>query len=508
MNKYTSYVAAKNGINCPVSGTHFFHSKYDPVHDGELFSEQFTGIVQFMIVYGIAGGYHIAALRRRFPQAKIIAIECNTESISFLVSNPTVHTLFQDTNCIFATPETIADELLRNYIPTLHGTITIAELRSWTSFFQEEFHEAQKKVTSALEQIAADYSVQCHFGGIWQRNILMNLALAAKIPYCNAPNFDTKKIAAIIAAGPSLDKTAATLVNNRDTYFIIATDTAFGALLKRNITADAVISIDGQNISHYHFMHTLSPHTLFVFDLCANPAAVRFVQKAGAPVCFVETGHPLSVYASYYANSAHIPVFPHLETGSGTVTIAAADFARISGYTRLEFFGADFSYTDGKAYTNGTYLEARNFEKATRIKTSETNYDALMFRTPLSETGSASTKTTAILKSYSTSLSSFLKRNSFSHLRKNYYSSCINQYQQHISKERFNSLFFLNRYRSLDIRIFDEKLSILLQIPEILTIIPFLTHLKSSEWMNGNYFSDRELLKLAYTKTLRYTERL
>ena len=123
-----------------------------------------------------------------------------------------------------------------------------------------------------LKAISRDYSVQAHFGKIWMRNILLNLSSFSANPEIHC---DTHRTAAVIAAGPSLDQTAGMLAAKRDSYYIISTDTAYGSLLRRGLTPDAVVSVDGQHISTTHF---------FPCPERADDAAARFSFLISAPM--------------------------------------------------------------------------------------------------------------------------------------------------------------------------------------------------------------------------------
>ena len=58
-------------------------------------------------------------------------------------------------------------------------------------------------VQEKIDSLSADFSVQSHFGKIWQRNILVNTRfLDGTFP----DRINPEKTAAIVAAGPSLDR--------------------------------------------------------------------------------------------------------------------------------------------------------------------------------------------------------------------------------------------------------------------------------------------------------------
>ena len=130
--------------------------------------------------------------------------------------------------------------------------------------------------------------------------------------------------------------------------------------MRSKIVPDAVVSIDGQNISYAHFLHQAQKNkTVFAFDLCANSIPAKKISVQKNKILFFESGHPLSVLASRFNGTNFI----HLNSGSGTVTIAATDLVFFLGFEKIEFFGADFAYLNGKPYAKGTYLDDIFYKK-------------------------------------------------------------------------------------------------------------------------------------------------
>lgn len=485
---YTETTESKDGRTIPLIEKNALHSKYNPEREAQSFAAQFKK-GGFFVVLGIAGGYHISALLQAHPQSKVVAVEAEKADIEFLKRIPEVEKLGNDKRVRFASEESIENAITESYKPALHGDMTICALRSWENIFKERKEAIFGKIKDALKKVSADYSVQSHFGKIWQKNIFENLKSASESNTDikkTISGIPSKKTAAIIAAGPTLDKTVEKIRKDRVSYFVIATDTAFSALEERKIEADCVVSVDGQSVSHAHFMHAIDNDTIFVFDLCANSSAARKVVEAGGKAIFTESGHPLARYASTYTGRR---AFQVIETGSGTVTIAAADFAIKTGFTHLEFFGADFSYVDGLPYAKGTYLDRIYRSDETMLDNFETRFDKLMFRTELKKTGKRKF-TTEILESYSESMESFLKNRGFKRIEngetKIFTAGKSAKAEWNFSD--FDYRKFVEFYRSKMKNMPEED------SPEMMTILPLAAHMKSPI--------------LAHAKSLEYTEKL
>ncbi|MBO4404749.1 MAG: motility associated factor glycosyltransferase family protein [Treponema sp.] len=406
-------VKSRNGEDIPVfKNQHPMHSKYNPSAEAEIFSQSLKS--GFIIIGGIGGGFHIETAVKKFPEAFFVCVEADIESLEYSVKLNGNSELQKKENVIFTTVQNLENIILSNYLPQIYENLSLGFNRTWETENKETAFVINETVKTALKKIKADYSVQSHFARQWQKNIMQN----AEREF-SALNLDSEltKTCAVIAAGPSLEKDLARLKEKKASFFILSTDTAYGTLLKNNIFPDAVISTDCQHVSctHFYSMHsTEEKKTLFIFDLSSPPCAVRQVLKKRHPIFFFQSGHPLS--RMLFSEKEMLS----LSSGSGTVTVAAADFAFKAGFSSIEFFGADFSYSFEKPYARGTYLEPAFFKESYRLENVETKYSALMYRTELynqkENEFSRYTKgfpTSEILDSYRKSLLDFLEKNGF-----------------------------------------------------------------------------------------------
>ena len=147
-----------------------------------------------------------------------------------------------------------------------------------------------------------------------------------------------------------------------------------------------------------------------------------------------------------------------IESGAGTVTIAAADWAKSCGFQKLKFFGADFSYNFGKPYTKGTYLEKQFFSKSNRLISAEEKHIALMFRTELEKIqGQKSSFTTEVLKRYKKSLEEWAEKNSFKFKNGIYISEKKNRNRKFQYKKQFQLFRFSQRVYKQNKRTFKKS---------------------------------------------------
>ena len=507
---FSSIIPAKNGSPVPLfQNGKSMHSRYDPEKEAEQYAARMDE-AGFFIVAGAGGGYFIRALKKRFPRSFILAAENSQSDIDFLMKIPVFNNLSGDETVRIVPTEKISDTMLRFYVPAFYGSFSIIETPAWASENKIGIEAFRMQTTSAARAIAADYSAQAHFGKIWQRNIIANLAqIGAQSAPARSVQNDTSfaapigKTALIAAAGPSLDTAVSLIEKKRDELYIIATDTAYKSFTERGILCDAVVSIDGQLLWAQHFFSDVRTEgTLFIFDLCANPSAIRFIKKSGGKIAFVQTGHPLSLYASLFSERKTGTAFPFIGTGAGTVTIAALDFALKAGFSKIEVCGADFSYSE-KPYMKGTYLDSLYNAESGRTRSAETAFDALMFRTELFQ--NAGSRTTEMLDAYRETFESHLAEYC-THIDRDgvFYRASAKKtpsplrFCTSFDMASFAAFFktdFSHSVRELSYPDFD---------PAIASLFPAAASLRKSKNENaGKTFS--ELLKLAYAEILRYT---
>ena len=440
-------------------------SVYNPSRDADNFLNDIDlSEKHFITVSALANGTHIKkALQHK--NIHILVVEKNAESIAALFEHFDFTDILKNESFSLCCVSELETAFRNLYIPQLYGNFTHKALRPWVQYNLKAEEEIQNILRKCLESISSDYSVQAHFAKVWQRNILRNLKTLSSLS-CNSFDFPLEKRAAIIGAGPSLDSCIEFLKKNRESRYIIATDTAWRILLQNGIFADAVVTIDGQNISYRHFIDKFpDSRTLFVADLCSHPAIAEKAQKNGNAVQFFASNHPLSLFAKQYAKEHNQYFPPEIDTTSGTVTVAALDFAVKAGFKEIELFGADFAYTNSKAYAKGSYLDPTFENESTVINPKETAFNALMFRTPVIRRDK-STVTTEVLNRYASALDLYLQN---CHAKLSVYKyiegKLISIFERNPSESEKNVPIFLPKtlYKSFDYADFKIRLLNLLE---------------------------------------------
>lgn len=399
MKIYSSVILSKDLKEIPVfqSGK-LSASKYNPENEGKLF----TSTVEksdFFVIFGFCAGFQIKNLIEKFPESSFLIVEYFEEDLDF-IKNLKIFSQIKE-KIIFCSKNDFSQKLKENYIPAKFSTISNLTLTAWKTENAEYFKILSEIFQKTLKEISVDFSTQAHFAKIWQKNILENLKLNDK---SEEIEFDTKKTAFIIAAGPSLDANINLIKNNKNA-FIISTDTGFKILSKNQIIPDVVLSIDGQNVSCEHAAQKINKNTIFVFDYCASSNFVKKIKQNQNKIIFSSSNHPLISYANLVnQNESSIKI----EDSNGTVTIAALNFALFLGFSEIKILGADFSYKNQKPYAKGSYLDDIFLRNSYKLSTFETNFTKLMFRAK-TFLNDEKNPTTEILSFYKESFVNLLK---------------------------------------------------------------------------------------------------
>jgi hypothetical protein len=329
----------------------------------------------FVVFLGLGAGFAPEAALNCGGVSHILVIDYDINGIAELFCSREYITLLGDprfTLLVDPPPELVESAILELYRPALCGGISVLPLRTRTELDRQNFGAAGDAIQRAIEKVSSDYSVQAYFGMRWFANIIRNLE-AAQRQNRSAPPI---REAAICAAGPSLDDQISLLIERKlsqQSLFVISADTALPALLHRGLKPDAVVSIDCQHISYYHFMGTDCADIPLFIDIASPPMLAGFSNHP----FFFSGGHPLAAYVSQQWRP-----LPLLDTSGGNVTYACLSLAESLGAQRITVYGADFSYPDGRVYARGTYIYPFFERRQERRSPLETQLSSFLYRSP------------------------------------------------------------------------------------------------------------------------------
>ena len=375
-SKRYTFLNSRSGEKIPANPQPL-HSTVDPRR--EAFRLVSAADATFTVFLGLGGGFAPEAALQLTDTQAVTVIDFCIEDIACLFSAIDYTALLKNERfflLIDPSPTEVKNFIIENYNPSLYGSLRTVPLRTRTEQDISKFEETAAAIQEAIETVGADYSVQAHFGKRWFSNIIRNVKQAGSCLesfWQDKKNFSVPQ-AAIVAAGPSLDTQIPLLCECKSrNVFIISSDTALPVLLHNGIEPDAVVSIDCQHISYYHFFGCALRGIPLILDIASPPMITGF---SSMPV-FFSSGHPLARYVS----DAWRP-FVHLDTSGGNVTYACLSLAENLGAKHITLFGADFSYIGCQTYARGTYVYPFFTRKQNRLCPLEAGLSAFLYRSP------------------------------------------------------------------------------------------------------------------------------
>jgi len=393
----------------PCGGNaHALHSTVDPEKEAQRLAATLNeGWAEpgFVVFLGLGAAYAAEEALSANKASHVLVIDFCHDGIAELLGSREYGVLGDSRFTLLVDPDAdvIQNVILNLYNPALYGGIRTLPLRVRVEQDKEKFAAAGGAIQQAIEKVSADYSVQAHFGIRWFSNIIRNITkylttedtsnlrfedteeekdlilrppcnseLSNGQPYSVVNSYSIHDVA-ICAAGPSLNAQIPLLNERRENLFVIAADTSLPALLAGGVKPDAVVSIDCQHISYYHFIGTGCADIPLFLDIASPPLLSRFSRYP----FFFAGGHPL---AAYLCNKWK--PLPVLDTSGGNVTYACLSLAEQLGAKRITVYGADFSYPLGKAYARGTYFYPLFERKQNRLSSLEAGLSSFLFRSP------------------------------------------------------------------------------------------------------------------------------
>jgi hypothetical protein len=357
-------VVVRDGREAPL------HSLVDPEREAERL-EAARPAGGFIVALGIGAGYLLKRYLASSLTTGLVAVEHSAPMLRAILEEIDLSELFIDERfslLLDPSPDELGALLLSLYVPPLAGDIRSLPLRGRVDLDPEPFAGSTAVLKDVLKRISDDYSVQAFFGKLWFKNAVRNLFAAER----STATLPPIRRAAVSAAGPSLEAQIPALREAQaGGAFLIATDTSMPALVGRGLRPDAVVSIDCQHISYYHFLGGIPKGMPLLLDL-ASPSTLC---RLGDSVSFFSSGHPFCAYVS-----ANWRPFPALDTSGGNVTHAALSLAEALGAETALLAGADFSYPEGKSYARGTYIYGYFDQSQSRLSPMESLFSGFLFR--------------------------------------------------------------------------------------------------------------------------------
>ncbi len=224
-----------------------------------------------------------------------------------------------------------------------------------TNFFMLPKLEKNKKISSEYKKLLSlftqkvkvltknmDLVTEYQVAEKYLYNALKNIPKILKNHDINTiPKFNNKT-AIIAAAGPSLEKAIPIIREFRKNFILFCVDTALKPLLDANIKPDAVMNIDGKNLSLKLF-ENLNLNDIYLFS--STVAKSEVIEKFNNKY-FLFTCKP-SLLTDFHNMLKDFKCKPSEVRTMGTVTAAAIDIAVQLKFKNILLLGLDLSFEKG-----------------------------------------------------------------------------------------------------------------------------------------------------------------
>lgn len=350
------------------------HSAVDPVSEAAKLAEAFSeGRASHIAVLGLGLGYHVQALRKKYPDAVILIFE----------SSPQVAKLAKEHNpdCLKNASLILGEEELSAFFDEFN----ISDFKGIAPFIHASSHRLAPEfydsmLSAAKEQISSrisDMLTRFEFQEKWIENIFANVPqLPSALPVRKFFGRFKGYAGVIVSAGPSLRKNVRQLAALKDKALLVCVDTAYKVCLKSGVVPHIVMTIDAQRHSVKHFLGA-DANALLLADIVSCPAILRGYEGRKA----------VSTTSKYFTTQAGktiretTPAMDWLEKrvepigdvqSGGSVATSAFDFLLNAGCDPIILVGQDLAYTGREIHSAGTHHNDDWLPTCTRLKNLDT----------------------------------------------------------------------------------------------------------------------------------------
>ena len=261
-------------------------------------------------------------------------------------------------------------ESLKDFLnPRSVKKITYLPLLNRTKLDKKKFDELQENIRLYQARVEINKNTLLKFGKLWVKNQTKNL------PHMTYSN-DISRVfgkfknipGIIVSAGPSMEIVIPYIKKLKESFLILAVDTAVKSLIEEGIEPDFVMSIDAQYWNAKHLDGVITEKTILVADSSIQPSALRGFKNR---IYFTKSTFPVGKYFE----EKRAP-FPKIASG-GSVSTNIWDFALQLGLRELYFIGQDLGFPGFITHYKNSYFEKNMLICSNRhnpIETQSFNY--------------------------------------------------------------------------------------------------------------------------------------
>ncbi|TFE03940.1 motility associated factor glycosyltransferase family protein [Jeotgalibacillus salarius] len=346
------------------------HSCYNPVKESKRWVEglAINIVITKLIVVGMGMGYHILALRERYPHIEIEVWEFNNEYKNWIEAN-LENKILNDKKIYYYSSESV-EEIKKNFLAKLEqNEVELLIHLPSLNVISDSLDPLREKL------VDIDYMNRSYLSKkeTLEENFNCNLTLN-DTGINNFINNYIKRPFILVSAGPSLTKQLPLLKKIKQNTNVIlgCVGTALKPLLENEIKPDfLMVSDPNDQISAQTDGVFTNNLTLFYLSTANHKMISAF---NGKRYIVWQNGYKYAEEQSKYKNE------PLINTG-GSVATCLLDLMVKMGASRIALVGQDLAFTDGKSHaistsdlrtvnTEYTTIEVDNFHLTNKVSTS------------------------------------------------------------------------------------------------------------------------------------------
>lgn len=343
----------------------YVHSAYDPDKEArgmaEAVSLHYDSVI---LVFGLGLMYHVKALAARaYEKCRLILIEPDFRVFARVLHEIDLSEIITPGKVVLSIGQTGSElaSILNAEITHVNFMQTeTVKLPAYIAKYPDVYAEFERELSRVVERRSVENTTTCNQSAHWARNIIKNTRyLPESVRHWTFRDKFVGRPGVVVSSGPSLDKNVGLLRHLKDKAFIIAAYTSLETLRENGIEPDVVASIDSRQLMRENETELKEP--LRAPLLYISKTDYRLVDKAAGGKIFATMLDDNYIRAAYaeagYEDGALY--------SSGSVAIAATDFAAIAGCDPIIFVGQDLAFTGQKLHSAaGEALDHRFFKPA------------------------------------------------------------------------------------------------------------------------------------------------
>ncbi len=368
-------IETRSGHKTAVVRGFRLHSAYDPVKEAQRATDSFDpGRSSIILVSGAGLGFHVSALKNRFPQHIIAVSEADSNLLKTALE---LYPEYFSGCSLITSPQNAAEFIESIDLKHFKGISHYSHRPSFQldpDFYREIIETAKNSSSSKI----SDMLTRFEFEERWVSNIFRN------IPYLLTSSRISQLFGAfkgipgiIVSAGPSLRKNVHQLKKLRDRALILCVDTALPVLKKCGVEPHIVMTLDAQKHSHRHFSGIDTSGINLLADMVSCTPVIRDFTG----------GIIISTTSKYYTDTAgatHRETTPAIDwvenfagpigdiQSGGSVATSAFDALLNMGCSSIILVGQDLAYTGREIHSSGTYHNDGWLPACTRLNNLDT----------------------------------------------------------------------------------------------------------------------------------------